>query len=475
MDAIFLFGICFTFTIILLSLIYQIPKATLKLPPGKTGLPIIGQTTEFISYPEKFITERMNKYSPDVFKTSLAGEKMVIFCGPSGNKFLFSNEMKLVKSWLPRSIADALSHPTTNCGTPSRKLADEISLKFLKLDSIQHFVPLMDSMVCEHLDASWSPFDKVQVFPLAKDFTFTLSCRIFVNYAYPSIEQVKELAVPFYLLIQGIFSAPVNIPGMAFHKAMKGGELVKERLLNIIRQRKRGIQEKGTTVTHEVDDLMGRMIRASDGDGESISNDDIASKIIGFMFASFYTTSSTITFVMSYLADHPTVYENVLKEQLQIIEEKNPGELLTWIDIQKMKYSWNVVCETMRLRPPSVGSFKEAIKDFTYETFNIPKGYKVHWSVHSTNKNPKYFTNPEEFDPSRFEGTGPAPFTFVPFGGGPRMCAGKEYARMETLVFLHNIVTRFKFTKLNPNEKIIYNPDPFLTEGLRISLHPHGK
>ena len=93
---------------------------------------------------------------------------------------------------------------------------------------------------------------------------------------------------------------------------------------------------------------------------------------------------------------------------------------------------------------------------------------------HSTHKNPQYFPNPEKFEPSRFEGNGPPPYTFVPFGGGPRMCPGNEYARLVRLVFMHNVVTKFRWEKLLPNEKIVSDPLPRPTQGLPIWLHPHN-
>ena len=71
------------------------------------------------------------------------------------------------------------------------------------------------------------------------------------------------------------------------------------------------------------------------------------------------------------------IYVVICSEQMEIAKSKAPGELLNWDDIQKMKYSWNVACEVMRLAPPLQGAFREAMNDFMFNGFSIPKGWKV--------------------------------------------------------------------------------------------------
>ncbi|KAI6685634.1 hypothetical protein NL676_031547 [Syzygium grande] len=140
-----------------------------------------------------------------------------------------------------------------------------------------------------------------------------------------------------------------------------------------------------------------------------------------------------------------------------------------------MRYSWNVISEVIRMTAPEYDSFREALVNFLYEGYTIPKGWKLHWSTCLTHKEPNYYPRALTFNESRFEGSGHAPYTYVPSGGGLRMCLGPEFTRAELLVFLHNLVNQFHWSLVNPDEKIIYESMPMPVEELPIRLRPRDQ
>ncbi|KAJ8753249.1 hypothetical protein K2173_017865 [Erythroxylum novogranatense] len=445
-----------------------------NLPPGKTGLPFLGESLEFLStgwkgHPEKFVFDRMSKFSSDVFRTNILGQPTAVLCGAAANKFLFSNENKLVVSWWPDSVNKLFPSSLQTSSKQEAVKMRKMLPQFLKPEALQRYIGIMDTIAQRHFASGWENKDKVVVFPLAKSYTFWLACRLFVSLEDPV--RIAKLADYFYPLASGIISIPIDLPGTPFRRAIKASKFIRKELVEIIKQRKVDLAQGMASATQ---DILSHMLLTSDEDGQFMNEMDVADKILGLLIGGHDTASAACTFIVKYLAELPDIYEAVHKEQMEIAESKAPGELLNWNDIQKMKYSWNVASEVMRLNPPLQGAFREAINEFMFKGFYIPKGWKLYWNANSTHRNHKYFPEPEKFDPSRFEGNGPVPYTYVPFGGGPRMCPGKEYARLEILVFMHNLVKRFKFQKLIPDEKIIVDPMPIPEKGLPVLLLPHA-
>ncbi|KAI3920257.1 hypothetical protein MKW92_038848 [Papaver armeniacum] len=430
-----------------------------KYPPGKAGCPIVGETFQFINR-EKFIQERMGKYSKDVFKTSLLCESAAVFCGSDGNKFLFSNENKLVVSWLPRSIRKMFPH------VDGAKTLRRILSRFHMPRARQRLISIMDRVTVQHLVRNWDNKRKVIVSPLAKNYTLGVACNLLLG--MDDFAGMEELRGPLEHLRNGIFSLPIDFPGTTYNLGFKALKLLLNKIMLIIKQRKIDLQEKKASPPPQ--DVLSQMLLEVDGDGNLTDELDIANMIVTFFLASGDTSSTAITFIIKYLAELPGVYNEVQKEIMEIESSKSTGELLNWDDMQKMKYSWNVACEVMRLIPPAHGGFREAITDFNYKGFSVPKGWKLLWSTYSTHKNPDYFPEPAKFDPTRFEGKGPAPYTYVPFGGGPHVCPGQEVAKLQILVFMYHVVKRYKWEIVLPNEKINLQPYPRPVDGLPILL-----
>uniref|UniRef100_A0A2N9GRV4 Cytochrome P450 n=1 Tax=Fagus sylvatica TaxID=28930 RepID=A0A2N9GRV4_FAGSY len=442
-----------------------------NLPPGSFGWPIMGETLEFLfGKPEKFVFDRMAKYSPNIFKTKILGEKTAVICGPNGHKFLFSNEQKLFTSFRPHSMQKIFrSYQAAAPVKISREEESKVfkSPGFLKPEALVRYLGKMDSITQQQMQAFWEGKDEVKAFPLAKTLTLSLACRFFLGTEDP--ERIARLVSNFDDITLGLHSIPVNFPGSIFSKANKAASAIRKELRVVI-QEKKSAMAAGVTMH----DILAHMIVVTDPSGKFMPEAEIADKIMGLLVAGYSTVATAMTFFMKYVGESPQIYEKVLAEHLEVSNSKKSGEMLEWDDLQKMKYSWNVLQEVMRLTPPLQGTFREALTDFSYAGYTIPKGWKIYWTVSTTNKNPDFFPEPEKFDPSRYDDSNAfPPFSFVPFGGGPRMCPGKEYARLAILTFVHNVVKRFKWEVLLPNEKIEGDMMPTPEKGLPIRLQSH--
>lgn len=301
--------------LITLYLISLLGKTSKNPPPGSKGWPIVGENVNFafIFGPAKYVRDRMRRYSPDVFRTSLLGEDMAVFCGAQGNKFVFSNADKLLISWWPRSINKVLMFPKLviedNLVASLRIFRYEV----LKPESLKHYVAAMDAMAGDQMDSEWVDHSVVKVYPLARKYTFELACRLFMGLVDP--DQIKRLSDPFAVVTNGLISVPIDLPGTAYNRAVKAGRLVRAELLDLIKEKRKETMMKNREETEEAGpgDILSKMLLVRDGDGELLSEIVISNSIIGLLTASFESTSSAVASVLNYLAQLPDVYSEVLK------------------------------------------------------------------------------------------------------------------------------------------------------------------
>ncbi|MCD7471399.1 hypothetical protein HAX54_011808 [Datura stramonium] len=436
-----------------------------KLPPGEMGLPWIGETIEFYKSQKKnklfeeFVQPRIEKYGK-TFKTRLMGAPTVVVCGAEANMFFMSNEFKLVISSWPTSSVELMGKNSImeKKGDMHRFLRGIISSS-LTSTSLDAMVPKICNTIQSHLYKNCHGQQHIKLYHLTKSLTFKIVFECFLG-----IVVKPGLLETFEGVLEGAFSPPFKFPGSKFSRAVSARMKVQKFLVEVIREKKREI-ELGKSDEALLSRLVKAMIR-----GE-VSEDEVVDNVVLLVFAAHDTTSFAIAMTFRMLAHHPTCYYLLLEEHANIMSNKGPGEILSLEDTKRMKYTWQVARESMRLFPPIFGSFRKAIADIEFDGFTIPKGWKVLWTTYGTHFSAEYFEEPQNFDPSRFEEP-VQPYSFIPFGGGPRLCAGYQLAKLNILIFVHYVVTKYNWSLIHPDEPIVMDPLPFPSKGMPIKISP---
>ncbi|GLJ43485.1 hypothetical protein SUGI_0904180 [Cryptomeria japonica] len=462
--------------ILLLSLNRWKRQSSLKIPPGNLGFPVIGESIQFLralksGTPQQFFDERVKKFG-EIFKTSLIGHPTIVMYGPAGNCLVLSNEDKLVKSSWPKSFMKLLGQESILNQTGDKHLILRAALaRFLGPRALQSYISKMSSEIQCHINENWKGKSQVKMLPLVRELIFSLASSLFFGMNDGSermrIHQLMEIT------IAGSLAIPLDFPGTRFRKALEAHSTADQILSSLIEKRR--IELRSGRASSDCD-LLSVLITFKDERGNPLTDKEILDNFTLLFHASFENTVSALTLLFKFLSSHPDCYEQVVQEQMRILSNTKDGEEISLNDIKDMKYTWQAVQETLRMNPPVFGTFREAIVDIDYKGYTIPKGWKILWTVYSTHMKEEYFAEPEKFRPSRFqeEGVHVAPYTFLPFAAGLRVCPGWEFAKMEILLFVHHFVRNFRnYSAIEPDEKI--SADPIIAlpaKGFPIKLFP---
>ncbi|VEN63348.1 unnamed protein product, partial [Callosobruchus maculatus] len=166
------------------------------------------------------------------------------------------------------------------------------------------------------------------------------------------------------------------------------------------------------------------MLLKSTVDGRPLTREEIREEVDTFMFEGHDTTGSAISFALYLLASHQDVQDHALEEQKTIFCE-NVHRPSTYNDLQQMKYLECVIKETLRLYPSVPLYGRNTDQPVVYKGNVIPEDIDIGVIAYELQRDPKYFPNPDKFDPTRFEAMdGTKPYCFIPFSAGPRNCIG---------------------------------------------------
>lgn len=226
-----------------------------------------------------------------------------------------------------------------------------------------------------------------------------------------------------------------------------------------------------------------------DGDNQIMSGQQIRDHIITMLIAGHETTANALTWTYYLLAQHPEIEQKVFEEIDSVLKNNfapkiktdnnnvtsEEYRLPTSKDIPKLNYIEKVFRESMRLFPPvwSIGRIVE--DDYKVGNYVIPKDSAIFMSQYAMHRNPKYYEDPEQFNPERwtddFKRHLPR-FSYFPFGGGLRGCIGEPFAWQEGILLIATISSYWKMG-LKPNQKIKMDPGITLNpkKGIKMILN----
>ncbi|XP_062551079.1 cytochrome P450 9e2-like [Armigeres subalbatus] len=203
---------------------------------------------------------------------------------------------------------------------------------------------------------------------------------------------------------------------------------------------------------------IGRMSVAS-----NMTDNEMIAQAFVFFLAGFDTVSTTLTFLLYDLVMNKEVQQR-LYEEIVATQESLQGKPLNYDILQKMKYLDMVLTESMRLRPAIAFLNRLCVQDYELDDgqglkFTIDKGTTVWIPTQGLQMDPKYYPNPNKFDPERFSDKNKTtidPMTYLPFGVGPRNCIGSRFALMEIKAIAYHLLLHFSF-ELNSKTPVPLN------------------
>jgi len=224
-----------------------------------------------------------------------------------------------------------------------------------------------------------------------------------------------------------------DLPGLPYWRFLNLAREIDQETVTIVRD-KRARGASGDT------DMLSTLIAARDEDGSALDEDDLIGHT-GVIFAAGHETSTNaLAWTFLLLSQHPRVASD-LSDELDAVLRGAPPSV---DDLARLPLLDAVVKESMRVLPPVPMHPRIVAQDSELSGHHLPAGSELFLSIFHMHHDPDVFSNPDAFDPRRWETVKPSVYEYNPFSAGPRMCIGASFATMEIKMVLATLLQRFR-------------------------------
>jgi len=433
-----------------------------QTPPGSFGLPVIGESLSFIADPYHFVNQRYRKYGP-IFKTNIIGRPTVVMVGPKAVEFVLSSHMEHF-SWRegwPDNFKKLLGESLFLQDGEEHRRNRRLMMPALHGPALVNYVDAMNDITSTYLK-KWEEKKEFTWFEEFKQLTFDIASQLLLSINAGADN--ARLSKLFKHLTDGFFAVnPLPLPFTKLGKALIARNQILDYVGKVVQERQQ----------HPGKDALSLLIQAKDEDGNSLSEKELVAQAILLLFAGHETTTSMLTWLCVELARHPEVQQRAREEQLQLASKGN----LNLEQLGQMPYLEQVLYEVERMHSPVGGGFRGVVKEFEFNGFHVPAGWQLLYSIFVTHRLEEIYPEPERFDPDRFSPQRQEhkqyPFSLIGFGGGPRVCIGVAFAKMEMKIVAAHLLRSYDWEIL-PNQSLetVRIPTNRPKDGLRVRFQP---
>lgn len=301
----------------------------------------------------------------------------------------------------------------------------------------------------------------LRAFPAFKQLTLELAWDLFVDADIG--DEAKRLNRAFEATVAASMSLlRLPVPGLEFQRGLQGRRSMREYFKSLIPAR---LEAGGG-------DMLSRLCRATDENGQRLNDDEIADHMNFLMMAAHDTTTSTLTSLLYLLGRHPGWQEAAREESRAL-----GSAFLGFEDRDRLDVLTRCMHETLRLYPPLSTIPRVATRDCEFDGYLVPEGAVVSVFPIHTHRMPEWWTRPDDFDPERFSRERAEherhSHLFLPFGGGAHMCLGLRFAELQVRAVMHQLLLRARW-ELPPDYVMPVQEAPISKprDGLPLRLLP---
>ncbi len=444
-------------------------KTPVHIPPGPEGHPIIGNVLDYSRDPLSFLINCTRQYG-DIIRIPFGPIVSYFVNHPDyieevlTNNNQFFTDLNLKRDDGERLFGNGLLSSNGDFWRRQHRL---IQPAFHR----QRIAAYADVMVAytNRMIATWQPGEIRDLHQEMMHLALVIVAKTFFDADVTSkVEQIntalgaviqhynqKQGSKALLFLLNSLL--PKWLPTPRKRRFRKAVERLDEVVYGIIHQHRTSGKDAG--------DLLSMLLHLQDEDGSQLSDQQLRDEMMTLLFAGHETTAKALSWTWMLLSQHPEVEAKLVEELQAVLGGRTP----TMADLPQLRYTERVVLESMRLYSPAWVMSREAVQDCEIGGYPVPAGTNVFMSQWVMHRDPRYFDNPEQFNPDRWANDLAKrlpTYAYFPFGGGPRVCIGRAFAMMEIVLVVATIAQKFRLT-LVPEHPIVFQ--------LSITLSPkHG-